>query len=203
MPFTDAARNAALDALGTAITHFTVLQRDAATEISGGSPAFARKAASFAAAATGQKASNTSVTFDMPGGLTGATAAYFVGFRTALTAGTDMGFFPLGNQAVKEATYDATTDFFTSHAHGYANGQEIVLYASGGSVPTGFTANAVYYVVGATTDTFQLSATSGGSAVNGTTNTDVFVQRVIPESFGSQGQLALASGNVILDGKLL
>jgi hypothetical protein len=203
MPFTDSARNAALDAIGAAAGFATILKRDAATEMSGGSPAFARKAITWAAAATGQKASNAAVTFDMPPSSTGVNAAYFVSLRSAVTAGTDYGFFALGNQAVKEATFDATADAFTSHAHGYANGDEVALYANAGTVPTGYTANTVYYVVGVTTDTFQLSATVGGAAVNGTTNADVFVQKAIPESFGGQGQLTLPSGGVVLDAKMV
>jgi hypothetical protein len=203
MPFTDSARNLALDAIGGAAGFVRIIKRDGTTEMSGGSPAYARKAITYAAAATGQKASNAAVTFDLPAASTGTNAAYFVGFNSAVTAGTDYGYFALGNQTVKEATFDATADAFTSHAHGYANGDEVALYANAGTVPTGYTAGSVYYVVGVTTDTFQLSATVGGSAVNGTTNADVFVQKVIPESFGSQGQLTLPSGGVVLDAKMV
>ena len=44
-----------------------------------------------------------------------------------------------------------------------ANG---TVQALAGSVPTGFTAGTVYYVVSSSGTTFELSATSGGSAIN-------------------------------------
>jgi hypothetical protein len=52
-------------------------------------------------------------------------------------------------------------------AHGLANGTPIVLSTTG-ALPTGLTAGTTYYVTGATTDAFSLSATSGGAAINTT-----------------------------------
>lgn len=78
-------KNIALDALGTVCTYLA-LYSDAAgtTEISGGSPAYARKPITFAAAASGSKALNgTLPTFDVP-----ACTVAAVGFCTALTGGT-------------------------------------------------------------------------------------------------------------------
>jgi hypothetical protein len=54
---------------------------------------------------------------------------------------------------------------FTASGSYYANGTYVTL--SGGSLPGGFTAQG-YYVVSASGGTFELSATSGGSAVNST-----------------------------------
>jgi hypothetical protein len=67
------------------------------------------------------------------------------------------------------------------------------------SLPTGLTEGTVYFVVGATTDTFQVSATSGGSAVNITAIGDLFHQKVVPEVFGGQGQITVAIGALVLD----
>lgn len=44
------------------------------------------------------------------------------------------------------------------------NGTTMVL--SGTTIPTGFTAGTIYFVVNTSGNTFQLSATSGGSAIN-------------------------------------
>lgn len=53
----------------------------------------------------------------------------------------------------------------THTAHGLAAGTA-VMFKTSGDLPTGLTAGATYYVKSPTTDTYQLSATSGGSAIN-------------------------------------
>jgi uncharacterized Zn-binding protein involved in type VI secretion len=51
-------------------------------------------------------------------------------------------------------------------SHGYANNRR-VSFKTTGSLPTGLTTNVGgYYVVNATTDTFELSLTSGGASIN-------------------------------------
>lgn len=57
----------------------------------------------------------------------------------------------------------------TSAAHGLTIGDTVILTTSG-SLPTGLSANTVYYVIsaGLTTNTFELSATAGGTALNTT-----------------------------------
>jgi len=59
----------------------------------------------------------------------------------------------------------ASPGVFTSVAHGFANGAPVKL-ATNGALPTGLTAGTTYYVVSTATDTFGLSATVGGSAIN-------------------------------------
>ncbi len=57
------------------------------------------------------------------------------------------------------------TDLITITSHGFVD-NEIVRFTSGGTLPAGLTANTAYYVISATTDTFKVSATLGGSAVD-------------------------------------
>lgn len=63
-----------------------------------------------------------------------------------------------------------STDIFTSAAHGMANGDlGIITAKTGGSALVQSTINGatrVYYVIGVTTNTFQLALTSGGAAVD-------------------------------------
>ncbi|MFZ8903895.1 MAG: hypothetical protein ACO20I_08165 [bacterium] len=75
--------------------------------------------------------------------------------------------------ALASCTFNQSTDFFSKTSHGLSNGDTV---AFDGTAIDGFSADTLYYVVSATTDTFQLSATSGGSAVtvSGST-TDVSV----------------------------
>lgn len=63
-------------------------------------------------------------------------------------------------------TGSASTDNLTANAHGLAVGQQITVSApDSGSLPTGITAGS-YYVVAATTNTFKVSATSGGTPID-------------------------------------
>lgn len=67
-------------------------------------------------------------------------------------------------------TADSSTDTFTATAHGLSNGDVVEVSNSGGALPAGLTENTKYFVVGAATNTFQVSASRGGSAVTITDN---------------------------------
>jgi hypothetical protein len=60
---------------------------------------------------------------------------------------------------------DIATETVTSNAHGYANGTPIQIAATT-TIPAGLSALTTYYVVGATTNTFQFSLTVGGAAID-------------------------------------
>jgi len=61
---------------------------------------------------------------------------------------------------------DPGTDTLTATGHGLSNGQKVTFRNAGGALPAGLAPTFVYYVIGATANTFQVSATSGGSAVD-------------------------------------
>lgn len=86
--YSDAAKNAMLGALSPAYAslHNGNPGTTGANEISGGSPAYARKATTFNAASAGSRALNADVTFDVP-----AITVQYVCFWTAVTAGTFYG----------------------------------------------------------------------------------------------------------------
>lgn len=75
------------------------------------------------------------------------TVKYWAGYATPFTA-------------------DTATDTLTAKNHPYANGDRVSLYNSGGSLPSGLSADESYYVVGASGDNLQLSTSEGGSAVD-------------------------------------
>jgi len=62
-------------------------------------------------------------------------------------------------------TADATTDLLTATAHGLVDGEDMILRSSG-ALPGAFVADTRYFVITSSTNTFQLSATKGGAAVN-------------------------------------
>ncbi len=63
-------------------------------------------------------------------------------------------------------TADASTDMLTAASHGLQSGERVKIKSIGGSVPAGLTAWREYWVVGATTNTFQVSLTKGGGPVD-------------------------------------
>lgn len=196
MPFTDAARNEMLDALTDAtptlspITHASVHTADptaGANEVTGGSPAYARKAVTFANAASGAAAANgTDPVWDIPAG----TTCVAIGYWDDATAGTFKGWSPLNGGTVFPFYATNAGDVFNVDGHGYSNGDQVYFHAVyGSSLPTGVSAGTRYYIISVSGDTFQVSLTSGGSAVVLTSDGAGMVQKVIPETFGAQGTL--------------
>lgn len=198
------AKNLALDALDEAATNgakfgslHTAYSSTGTSEVTGGSPAYARKAATWGAASAGSKATSASMVFDVAGAVT----VRWVGFWDAVTAGNFLGMVPNGGGTPKAATVDdIATEVFDSAAHGFVNTNTVVVWSiSGVSLPTGVSEGTVYYIVGTTTDTFQLSLTSGGAAINITAVGSCYVQRLVEEAFGSQGTHTVSSASLVLD----
>lgn len=78
-------------------------------------------------------------------------------------------------------TADATTDALTFVDYTPTNGDSFRLSNSGGTLPAPLTTNKTYYIVGASGSTCQLSLTSGGAAINLTTNgTELSFLGVLP-----------------------
>jgi hypothetical protein len=72
-------------------------------------------------------------------------------------------------------TATSATNVLTSTAHGYTDGMAVKFEALGAA--TGVSLGTYYYVVGSTTNTFQLSATRGGSPITLGTASGVTVRR--------------------------
>jgi hypothetical protein len=58
-----------------------------------------------------------------------------------------------------------------------------------GTAPTGLTEGTHYFVINAATDTFKVSATSGGAAIDitGQPAASSRVSKIVPEVFAGQG----------------
>ena len=202
---TDVTKNAMLDsavsgAPGTALflgLHSTLGQ--SGTELTGGSPAYARKAITWQAAAAGAKDLTAAVTFDVP-----VVTVRMVGLWSASTAGTLRAWMPAGSTARRAFSVDAadvTANTITSAGHGLVNGNSAVVWPTIGAVlPTGLVEDTEYFVVGAATDTFQLSATFGGAAIDLTAIGDGDVQKFTPEVFAAQGTYQVSAFQISLPG---
>lgn len=215
MPFNPAAQNILLDALdeanATGIKYVGIHASSgdpgtgtnaAGTEATGGSPAYARQAVVWGAAASGQKANTGALTFDVPAG----TYCYFTYFdHVTANSGNYKGYAPFGGASTVKgfASSDIiANDKFWSGAHGLSNGDRVIIYnVFAESLPTGtgLTEGSILFVVGAATDSFQLSLTSGGAAIDVTATGEFYFQRVVPETFAAQGQITVAVGALVLD----
>lgn len=178
----------------------TAYSTSGASEVTSTSPAYARKAITWSSPLAGSTALNgTLPAFDVATGQT----AMWVGFWDAVTAGTFLGMQALGGQAYKDAMCEAadiTSNFVFCDSHGYVLDNRVVFWPIAGiALPGGIAQGTVYWVVGSpTTDSFQVSATQGGSAIDltdpGTTTPYAFlVQRCIPQTTVTQDVISIAS----------
>jgi hypothetical protein len=76
------------------------------------------------------------------------------------------GSFSSYTKTFNDAAVNTGTETITIASHGFTTGDMVTFSNSGGALPTGLSTNTNYFVIGATTNTFQVSATFGGAAVN-------------------------------------
>jgi hypothetical protein len=195
--FVDAAENAGLDAVAALATHASLhsaYSASGANELTGGSPAYARQAIAWDTAASGQLLLTGTEVFDVPAA---ATVAW-VGLWSASSGGTFYGMVPaVGASGATPHPFTATTaDVLTSPGHGLSDGQRVVLLAGQGTLPTGVTEGTLYWVVSTSGDTFSVSATEGGSAVDLTAAGSGAVQRAVVETFADQGTYTVSEVTV-------
>lgn len=93
----------------------------------------------------------------------------------------------------KAVTGVAATDIFTSTAHGYVADQPVSFSALTGGA--GITTGIAYYILAPTTNTFQVAATPGGTALNFTTDLTVGTVTAWPRTaIGEVALIAVLAG---------
>lgn len=184
------ARNLMLDALAAEVSHISLHSgypgTTGASEISGGSPAYARAAVTWSAAASSVLSASNQPSLNIPA----ASTILWMGFWNSLTLTAASNFFggvPLGSGAPVIATAAMAGDAFTSPAHPFVSGDTVVLLDTLGSLPAGITEGTKYWVRDLTTDTFKVSATDGGTAIDLTTSGVAKVYRIVSETYSGQG----------------
>lgn len=187
MPLSTAAKNLMLNYLATQATfvalHSSYPGDTGLNELSGGSPAYARKAKTWNAAAAASMSDSNFPTFDIPAG---STVGY-ISTWTALSGGTFLEYAPAGGTPLRY-TADASTDKITSAAHGFVANDTIVFM--NGAAPAGLTEGTVYFVKAPTTNDFQVSATAGGAAIDITAANQALssrVSKIVQEVYAGQG----------------
>jgi hypothetical protein len=110
MPYSSQAKNYMLDQLGSqavyASLHTAAPGSTGASEITGGTPAYARMSLTWNAAATGTKTLSNTPIFDVPP----STTVAYVGLWSALTAGTYFGYIDVTDEVyAAQGTYEITS----------------------------------------------------------------------------------------------
>ncbi len=173
-------------------------------EVTGGSPAYARKVITFTASAAAgsiSPATGLPATFDVPAG----TTVKAVGVCTALTAGSLLAWLPAGSVARRAFSVDAggvTADQLDAPGHGLSVNDQIIVWASiGAALPAGMAEDTIYFVKTVVdADTIELSATQGGAILPITGVGDGDLQKFTPEVFAGQGTYQVSSYPISLPG---
>lgn len=171
-----------------------------ANELTGGSPAYARKQNTFPAFSGGTQDNDTAILFDVPAG-----NVVGWGVWDSLTTGTcfQTGWFSTVSGLALVRTADATANDVQSVAHGLVADDRVIFEVTEGlSVPAGLTAGTIYYVIatGLTTDAFRVATSSGGAAVDITGTGSCIWRKVIVTNFSGQGQFQINAGELDIFG---
>lgn len=125
------------------------------------------------------------VTFPAPSANWGTVVA--VGIFDATTSGNlkSWEFLTTANSKFL-FTAVASTDTFFAPGHNFANGEQVACRPKANSaLPTGITANSLYYVISVSGASFALATTAGGTAINITTDGAGEVIKVVPQNIVS------------------
>ncbi len=181
-----------------------VTDLDAGTVTESSFAGYARVAITFAAPAAGLGGrfvqNSAPVTFAAKTDA-GSVNVIAVGIWDASTAGNlDEVIYLDGDDpfiAVVDGT-GVTNNTLAATNHGLANDQRVrVLRLPGtGAVPTGLSENTTYWVVGTANDTFQLSATQGGAAIDLTAEGGVLVVQLSPITVNQNDQANFATNTL-------
>lgn len=203
MSLSSEGRNALLSGgLSDSITHLSLHSGhpgETGTNELAGSP-YARKTVVWTAPDNGVVSNDGALSFD----ITADTEVLFVGMWSALAAGTFFGAFPLNSPVAGVATALASSNVITNYDHSLVSGDRVFISAVfDASLLGGISESSTYYLRDVTADTFKLSLTDGGPAINITSDGEVMFQKVLPEFFGAEGFLGIADGALVLDARVL
>lgn len=190
MLLTDATKNSLLDALGVLIDQVSIHDAYPGTDGSNEVAGATREAVTWNPAAGGLDNDDNPV-FTVPAG----EAVHWLGFWTD-AGDVYRGCVPAGGGALKAVIGDDGTDVLNSDNHGYSDGDSVVFW--GDSLPTGLSEGTRYFVRDAATDSFKVSLTDGGAAIDLTTDGDGFAQKYVPEVFGSEGTYTVSDLDIDL-----
>jgi hypothetical protein len=160
-----------------------------ANEVTGGAPAYARKAYTVAAASGGSRSASAAV-FDVP-----ACTVSWLGFWNA---GNFLFGLPNGGATPKNFAVAPDTDIVWSTSHGWLDTQKIVFFQ--GVPPPPLAEGTTYFVRDSTAHGFKVAATSGGVAIDLTGGSSVgcWMAAISETIYASQNTHTLSAGTFVL-----
>lgn len=191
MPFTVSAKNAMLNALtyGFGSLHTDFPGQIGSNEVTGGS--YARQALTVGTASGEQRVMTGAMSFPVP-----ATTVRWVGFWDA--GSNFLGYSANGGSPL-EFVVDTSSNLIISPAHLLTNGTKVVFYD--GTAPAPLVQGTIYFVITATANTFQVSATSGGSALVLTTpgTSECQCSAIVEDVFAAPGTETVSAASFALN----
>lgn len=167
-------------------------------EVVGGS--YARQAVTFNASSGGVATNNGIVAFTgMPSVPSPGVVAFSLWDAASSGNCGYTGWLGNSGELFKPFTMaDTATDLIVAPAHGYSNDDVVVIITEIGNttIPTGLTAGVLYFVVSSLTDSFQLSATKAGAAINLTGKGSGLIRRVVPKVINPGDTFQVPNGNL-------
>ena len=184
------AKNLALTSLlpDTASLHTGFPGTTGASECSGGS--YARQAIAFGTPSGGVRTQTGSAVFNLTT-LTVRWIGYWAGSTWLYAA-------PAGGASPKNFVALAGTDTIYSPDHGWSDGQKVAIF--NGTVPAGITEGQVIFVRDKTTDTFKVTATLGGTAIDMTTapSWGAVIAAISELVYPSTGTFTLSNSTIVI-----
>lgn len=180
-------------AVGSPATHLSLHSAlpdsNGSNELTGGSPAYARKAVTWGTAVNGVLPQTGSVVFDVPAG-----SVVAVGFWSAVSSGTFLGYAPTNGGSLFGFSIGRAGDSILSPAHGLLTGDRIEMASPvvGGNLPSGYAASTLYAVTKIDADTFTVAPVSTGITTVPTTSAALVWQRIVSDTFAVQGTLTVS-----------
>ena len=197
MPFTSYATDYALNQWaanhGLYMSLHSAYSLTGANELSGGT--YARVPVTWGSASGGViSLASTPYAMNAPA----SSTVGWIGFWDASTSGNFQGMWPNAATASAYAfSVPSSTGVFLAPGSAYAATQPVVLFPTGGSaLPSGVSAGTVYYALSPSSDSFELSATSGGSPLTLTSDGSGYAQAITLETFGSAGVFDVSSFSI-------
>lgn len=144
------------------------------------------------------KSNGTAITY--PTASADWSRAYSWQILDSSSGGVRMYWGPLASNIKTAVVNDTTADTFFLPSHGWANDTVLRVFTHpSNALPSPLAEDTRYFVVSSTTDTFKLSATSGGAAVNLTALGFVEVGEDKSIVVSSGGQASFSAGQLVVE----
>jgi hypothetical protein len=147
-----------------------------------------------------QTSNASTITFPAATGNWGTVLGFIVIDASVTGTGNCLAWDYLGNfKWLPASVSSASPGVITAPAHGYANGDNVVITAKyGGTLPSFSQSNftGLLVVANAATDTFTV--TNGGTAVNTSSTGDIQVRKVASQAVNSGTQISFSASNLVI-----